>query len=192
MTVITDGTRENLIKIAEMLPKYYVDVVHEAHDNADSVSFKKVAVIEVNDPLTPLHLAQVLIDEVGMEPASRVGGYARMNKDNPYYFCLASNEPRRINELQGILPEDSRTSRVIVIDYNQETNEVKLVANIENEDRIAGTLSTLMCDKLKENKAKDRSDKNISEALTLFGGLSANAKRKALAAIKGEWKGRGK
>lgn len=176
-----------LQEIAKLLPKYYVNVSYQVSDNADSISTGYISVIETRDMITPLHLAKILHDELNLSYSGKMGGYATMREDNPYYFVLGSSEPNHFSEYTGFVDNVSSSysiRQVVVIDYNKETNEVKILSSFKNEDNKAHTLNKMIKDELRIKKEDKKSKERIEDAMNLFAKLDSDLKKKALKEIQ--------
>lgn len=178
-----------LQEIAELLPRYYVNVSYRASDNADSISIGYISVVEVRDMISPLHLAKILHEELNLSYSEKMGGYAQMRKDNPYYFSLGSSAPNHFSEYTGFADSVSSTysiNLVIVIDYNKLTNEVNVLTSFKNEDGKAYKFSELIKSEIRKDNEKKAELKRINDAMSLFTQLDKESKKKALESIKEE------
>lgn len=167
----------NAKKIAELLPKYSSKVVLKVNEHGYSIDKLELLVLYVNDYMSDLKLAKALHDDLKISYVSKNGGYANMNRKNPYRFRLNQDKIETV----GAYTDFGEIDKLVVIDYDNNTGEYEITEYHEKIDNVTrNAIKVEIAEMYRKIDDENRRKKNIENAYNLWEELSHKERKNFL------------
>ena len=155
-------TKEQIEDIDNIDQNVYA-VTISVTDNADSITSRKTPIIFLDNSSIPsLRLQEFLNEELKLPKYYKMGGYANMREDNPWYPSLDSHKISFDLVRRG----DNRTTyeKIVFVKYHPDTNEIEYMQSKSTVNKFIQMFN----DKLEQKRQLEREREKVEGAFALY------------------------